>query len=151
MDQGQANPLKTPDPQTIDGGRTEGEGSVILVSLELISTVMEAKKSFQSDIHLNPEGHQASTTLTSFMSPSRSSIWGSKAFLGPNKQARTSHSSLGRSIFFIVLDHPQWFQAVCIKITQIGRFDHLPPQQICTQGDSNSPYRIWTIGAPKFP
>ncbi|MBW0560077.1 hypothetical protein O181_099792 [Austropuccinia psidii MF-1] len=60
---------------------------------------MEEKESFQSDMHINPEGHQGSEAITLFMAPSRSSIWGSKISLDPNHKARTSPSIIGSSLF----------------------------------------------------
>ncbi|MBW0465331.1 hypothetical protein O181_005046 [Austropuccinia psidii MF-1] len=61
----------------------------------------------KSDMHIDPECHQGSGAITSFMAPSRSSIWGSKTVFHPNQQARTSPSTLGSPLFFMVLDHPQ--------------------------------------------
>ncbi|MBW0499860.1 hypothetical protein O181_039575 [Austropuccinia psidii MF-1] len=90
MDQGEPSLLNIPDPQIIEGGGTEGEYSVSSVSLELISKIMEEKWSIQSVMHIRPEGHQGSGDITSFMAPSRSSIWGSKTVLGPNQKPQTS-------------------------------------------------------------
>ncbi|MBW0477066.1 hypothetical protein O181_016781 [Austropuccinia psidii MF-1] len=85
------------------------------------------------------------------MAPSGSSIW------GLNQQARTSPSALGMSLFFIVLDHPKWVQAIWSNVTSFCPMDPLGPQKNWAHGaklvlrDSNSPYeprtaayRPWT-------
>ncbi|MBW0503957.1 hypothetical protein O181_043672 [Austropuccinia psidii MF-1] len=83
-----------PEPQRKDGGRAEGEDSVSSVSLELMPRDYGAEKFNPSDF-----AHQGCGAITHFMARSRSSMW------GPNQQSR-------RSLFLMVLDHPQWAQAI---------------------------------------
>ncbi|MBW0554397.1 hypothetical protein O181_094112 [Austropuccinia psidii MF-1] len=61
-----------------------------------------------------------------------SRFWGIIPFI-PNQQARTYPSTLGRSLFFMFLDHPQWVQA----IWSLG-----PPE---------TPERLQAQGAPIAP
>ncbi|MBW0538768.1 hypothetical protein O181_078483 [Austropuccinia psidii MF-1] len=87
MDHGELNKLKIPDPQRIDVGSTEGEDSVTSVRLKLISRAMEAMKSFQSHMHIKPEGHQGSGAINQFMAPQGLNI-GLQAFIAPQSKSQ---------------------------------------------------------------
>ncbi|MBW0538124.1 hypothetical protein O181_077839 [Austropuccinia psidii MF-1] len=85
-----------PEPQRTDIGGTEREDSVSSVSLELM-TKDYARRRIQG-VRLctsSVKNHQVCGAITQFMDPSSSSMWGSKALLGPNHQSRTSPSNMG--------------------------------------------------------
>ncbi|MBW0573160.1 hypothetical protein O181_112875 [Austropuccinia psidii MF-1] len=76
-------------------------------------------------------------------------IWGHNSIYDPlkvlKKQASTSPSALGRLLFLMVLDHPQWFQAILPKRPSFGLLDPLKIQKNWAQGDPNSPTRLWAM------
>ncbi|MBW0462855.1 hypothetical protein O181_002570 [Austropuccinia psidii MF-1] len=102
-----------PEAEITDNGSREGKDSVISVSLELL-TRDYGRRRIQA-VRLCTSRLKKSSMMwghNSFKASSRSSMWGSKALLGPNQQSRTSPSALGKSSLLIVLGHPHWAQLI---------------------------------------
>ncbi|MBW0571355.1 hypothetical protein O181_111070 [Austropuccinia psidii MF-1] len=144
-----------PDPQRKYTGGTEWEYSVISVSLKLISRVMQAKKSFQSDMYIQPAGHQNLWDHNSSYGTLKVLNMWLKDFLEPSKQARTFPLTLGRPPLLKALDHPHCVQAILVKGVQKCPMETLEPQKICAQGENvalgsfNCPHRLWTVKTQK--
>ncbi|MBW0554698.1 hypothetical protein O181_094413 [Austropuccinia psidii MF-1] len=86
-----------PKPQRTDSCGTEGEYSVSSVSFELMTKDYAFRRTQGFRLCTSSlKKNQGCWDITQFMAPSGSSMWGSKALLGPNYQSRTSPSAPGK-------------------------------------------------------
>ncbi|MBW0491957.1 hypothetical protein O181_031672 [Austropuccinia psidii MF-1] len=95
-----------PEPQRTDGGGTQGEDSVSSVSFELISRVMEAKESRESDMHIKFLNQIKVLGPHSIMAPLKVLNMDPQFKFGTNQKGWTSLPILG-SPPFMVLDWSQ--------------------------------------------